>query len=78
MNSDLLTHAAIQTYTLHLQPQSGRNLSPQQQDGITQTIRLEGVERGKGTAVKMRWRAGYVLGGKQMNEQGEITGLGVP
>lgn len=67
-----------QAYTLNLQPQSGRSLAPNQQNGITQTIRLQGVEKGKGTSVKMRWRAGYTLAGKAMNEQGEVTGLGVP
>ncbi|KAK3708154.1 ARF-binding protein [Vermiconidia calcicola] len=77
--SDLTFQLAVtKGYTLHLQPQSGRSLSPNQQNGITQTIRLQGVERGKGTAVKMRWRAGYGFQGGQKNEQGEISGLGVP
>lgn len=65
-------------YTLHLQPQSGRVLGPNQQNGITQTIRLEGVERGKGMSVKMRYRASYSLAGTVTNEQGEIVGLGIP
>ena len=69
-----------QGYQLALQPQSGRALAPRRQNGITQTIRLQGVERGQGQHVKMRWRAGYVLGGtggQVQNEQGEIAGLGV-
>ncbi|KAK4549145.1 hypothetical protein LTR36_007602 [Oleoguttula mirabilis] len=71
--------AVTKAYTLHLQPQSSRHLAPHQQSpGITQTIRLQGCERGKGTSVKMRWRATYVLGGRQVNEQGELVGLGVP
>ncbi|KYG50368.1 hypothetical protein M433DRAFT_57267 [Acidomyces richmondensis BFW] len=70
--------AVTKGYTLHLQPQSSRTLAPRQQDGITQTIRLTGVERGKGTSVKMRWRASYAVDGQQMNEQGELGGLGVP
>ena len=68
----------VKGYTLHLQPQSSRTLAPNQQNGITQTIRLDGVERGKGTSVKMRWRASYSLDGEVRNEQGEIVGLGVP
>ncbi|KAK3690965.1 ARF-binding protein [Vermiconidia calcicola] len=77
--SDLTFQLAVtKGYTLHLQPQSGRSLAPNQQNGITQTIRLQGVEREKGTAVKMRWRAGYGFKGEQKNEQGEISGLGVP
>ncbi|EMC99640.1 hypothetical protein BAUCODRAFT_63239 [Baudoinia panamericana UAMH 10762] len=77
--SDLTFQLAVtKGYTLNLQPQSSRTLSPNQQNGITQTIRLQGVERGKGTGVKMRWRASYSLGGKAVNEQGELTGLGVP
>jgi ADP-ribosylation factor-binding protein GGA len=75
-NADSLT--LIQKgYTLQLQPQSSRNMAPRQQDGITQSIRLQGVERGKGTQVKMRWRASYTLGGESVNEQGELGGLGV-
>lgn len=66
-----------QGYTLKLEPQSGRSLSPHQQNGITQTIRVQGVETGKGSAVKMRWRASYSLAGKVVNEQGAIEGLGV-
>jgi len=66
-----------QGYTLKLEPQSGRSLSPQQQNGITQTIRVQGVEQGKGNVVKMRWRASYSLAGQVVNEQGAIEGLGV-
>ncbi|KAI5361534.1 Putative VHS domain, GAT domain, clathrin adaptor, appendage, Ig-like subdomain superfamily [Septoria linicola] len=70
--------AVTKGLSLKLEPQSGRNLAPNQQNGITQTIRLQGAERGKGTSVKMRWRASYSVAGKQQNEQGEINGLGVP
>lgn len=66
-----------QGYTLKLDPQSGRSLSPQQQNGITQSIRVQGVERGNGSAVKLRWRASYSVGGQVVNEQGAIDGLGV-
>ncbi|KAK5173060.1 ARF-binding protein [Saxophila tyrrhenica] len=69
--------AVTKAYTLHLLPQSSRSLSPGQKDGITQTIRLQGVERGKGGQVKMRWRASYVVGGESRNEQGELVGVGV-
>ncbi|KAK1033155.1 ARF-binding protein, partial [Friedmanniomyces endolithicus] len=59
-------------------PQSSRSLAPNQSQGITQSIRLQGVERGKGGTVKLRWRAGYSIAGVgAMNEQGEIVGLGV-
>lgn len=71
----------MQGYTLHLQPQSSRNLAPKQRDGITQTIRLQGVERGKGSTIKMRWRASYSIvssgASDAKNESGEIVGLGV-
>lgn len=66
-----------QGYTLKLQPQSGRMLQPNQQNGITQNIHLHGVERGKGSAVKMRWKASYMLGPERKEEQGEISSLGV-
>ncbi|EME40332.1 hypothetical protein DOTSEDRAFT_74959 [Dothistroma septosporum NZE10] len=69
--------AVTKGYTLKLEPQSGRSLSPKQQNGITQTIRLQGADRGKGNSIKMRWRASYTQAGSQQNEQGEINGLGV-
>ncbi|KAK8254641.1 ADP-ribosylation factor-binding protein GGA1 [Phyllosticta capitalensis] len=76
--SDLTIQLAVtRGYTLKLEPQSGRLLGPNQQNGVSQTIRLQGVPRGKGAAVKMRWKASYVLGSEQKNEQGEIASLGV-
>ncbi|TKA72930.1 hypothetical protein B0A55_06861 [Friedmanniomyces simplex] len=76
--SDLTFQLAVtKGLSLHLQPQSSRSLAPSQSNGITQTIRLQGVERGKGNGVKLRWRAGYSIAGVGMNEQGEIVGLGV-
>jgi len=38
---------------------------------------LQGVERGKGLGVKMRWRASYLLGGEKREEQRELAGVGV-
>ncbi|KAF2723455.1 VHS-domain-containing protein [Polychaeton citri CBS 116435] len=70
--------AVTKGYTLKLEPQSSRSMGPKQQDGIVQTIRLQGVERGKGPSVKMRWRASFTVGGQVRNEQGEINGVGIP
>lgn len=67
----------IQGFSLKLEPQSSRRLSPNQQNGITQNIKLQGVEKGKGGAVRMRWRASYSVGGQHKEEQGEIGNLGV-
>ncbi|KAF1980956.1 VHS domain protein [Aulographum hederae CBS 113979] len=69
--------AVTKSYTLKLEPQTGRSLAPQQLDGIMQTIRLVGVERGKGPAVKMRWKASYMVAAERKEEMGEITALGV-
>lgn len=60
-----------------MEPQSGVKLSPNQTDGIFQVIRLNGVPRGQGGNVKMRWKVGYQVGGKGMQEMGEIASLGV-
>jgi ADP-ribosylation factor-binding protein GGA len=60
-----------------MEPQTGRSLSPFQNNGITQVIRLHGVEYGKGSAVKLRWRVAYKVGGQLKQEQGEISELGV-
>jgi ADP-ribosylation factor-binding protein GGA len=64
-------------YQLKLEPQSGRNLAPSQRDGITQVISLLGVEQGKGEGVRMRWKAGYLVGGERKEEMGEVSGLGI-
>lgn len=62
---------------LQLEPQSGVTLAPNQRSGITQNIRINNVQRGSGTSVKMRWKASYSLGSQQKNEMGEIPSLGV-
>ena len=66
-----------QTYTLLLEPQSSVSLAPKQANGITQTIRLNGVQGGQGGNVKMRWKAAYHIGGVRKDEQGEIASLGI-
>jgi ADP-ribosylation factor-binding protein GGA len=68
---------SLQAFSLQLQPQSGRNLSPNQVDGIKQAIRLQGVAPGKGNAVRMRWRASYSVAGQPREESGEVSNLGV-
>jgi ADP-ribosylation factor-binding protein GGA len=60
-----------------MEPQSGRTLQPLQSKGITQVIHLNGVEYGKGTSVKMRWKVSYKVGATLKQEQGEIAELGV-
>ena len=43
-----------------------------------QTMRLHGVEPGKGHGVKLRWKASYWIASKeQRQEQGEIASLGL-
>lgn len=66
-----------QTYTLQLTPQSGRTLQPNQVNGITQPIEINGVPRGLGNSVKMRWKASYKAGGEMKMEQGEVGSLGI-
>jgi ADP-ribosylation factor-binding protein GGA len=60
-----------------MEPQTGRTLEPLQQQGISQVIHLSGVEYGNGSAVKMRWKLSYKVGGQPKFEQGEIPALGV-
>ncbi|KAL8766734.1 MAG: hypothetical protein Q9209_006556 [Squamulea sp. 1 TL-2023] len=69
--------AVTKNYTLHLTPQSGRTLQPNEQNGITQAIEINGVPRGSGNNVKMRWKASYKLGGEMKMEQGEVASLGI-
>ncbi|KAF2714128.1 ADP-ribosylation factor-binding protein-like protein GGA1 [Pleomassaria siparia CBS 279.74] len=69
--------AASKGCQLQLEPQTGVYLTPNQQNGITQVIRIKGVERGQGNNVKMRWKASYFLSGVKKDEMGEISNLGV-
>jgi ADP-ribosylation factor-binding protein GGA len=46
-------------------------------NGVTQTIRLLGVDMGMGGNVKMRWKASYFVDGARKDEMGEISALGV-
>ncbi|PVH92659.1 ADP-ribosylation factor-binding protein GGA1 [Periconia macrospinosa] len=69
--------AASKGAQLQLEPQTGVSLAPRQQNGVTQNIRLNGVQTGSGNNIKMRWKVSYSLGGNQKNEMGEIPSLGV-
>ncbi|RPB15274.1 VHS-domain-containing protein [Morchella conica CCBAS932] len=70
--------AVTKTLALKMQPQSGRFLQARQKDGVSQIIRVEGVARGAGGGVKMRWKASYRIGSGPINEeQGVIEGLPV-
>ncbi|KAF2799482.1 VHS-domain-containing protein [Melanomma pulvis-pyrius CBS 109.77] len=69
--------AASKGCQLQLEPQTGVYLMPKQQNGITQVIRLNGVQRGQGSNVKMRWKASYFVSGAKKDEMGEIPSLGV-
>ncbi|KAK6582524.1 hypothetical protein PZA11_004932 [Diplocarpon coronariae] len=76
--SELTFMAAVtKGYSLRLQPQSGRLLQPREQAGVKQVIYLHGVEQGKGDSVKLRWKASYKVGAQVVNEQGEISSLGI-
>lgn len=70
--------AASKGAQLQLEHQTGVNLAPNQKNGITQNIRLAGVQRGSGNSIKMRWKVSYSLGGQPKSEMGEIPSLGVP
>jgi ADP-ribosylation factor-binding protein GGA len=69
--------AVTKTYSLKLEPQSGRELGPKGSKPISQVIRLSGVEAGKGESVRMRWKLSYSMGGEKKEEMGEVGGLGV-
>ncbi|KAL1602747.1 ARF-binding protein [Paraconiothyrium brasiliense] len=69
--------AASKGAQLQLEHQSGVTLAPNQRNGITQNIRLNGVQRGSGNNIKMRWKVTYSVGGQSKNEMGEIPSLSV-
>lgn len=67
----------IQAYRLQLRPQSGREISALQQNGVQQEMLVDGVEPGQGNAMKMRFRVSYVAGGQVKEEQGMVPPLGI-
>ncbi|KAH7138284.1 ADP-ribosylation factor-binding protein-like protein GGA1 [Dendryphion nanum] len=70
--------AVSKAYQQQMEHQSGVSLAPNQQGGISQIIRLNGVQTGQGGNVKMRWKVSYLLAGVRKDEMGEILNLGVP
>jgi len=69
--------AVEKSYSLHLQPQSGRDMLPAVAHGITQKILLTGVPEGKGNVVKMRFKLSYQQEGQVHEEQGNVPSLGI-
>ena len=63
--------------TLKMEPQSSRKIDPNTRAGVTQVIRLFGVEQGKGGQVKVRWKVGFMIGGVAREEMGEVANLGI-
>ncbi|KAJ5224928.1 uncharacterized protein N7469_008431 [Penicillium citrinum] len=75
---DLHFQVAVEkAYTLHLKPQSGRDIAPQQQQGVSQEMVLDGVDSGKGNSVKIRFKVSYKVGNEAREEQGMVPALGV-
>jgi ADP-ribosylation factor-binding protein GGA len=67
----------MQSYKLQLRPQSGRDVAPQQQNGVQQEMLMDGIDVGKGDSVKIRFRVSYKLGGEAREEQGMVPPLGI-
>ncbi|CAI7618218.1 unnamed protein product [Penicillium manginii] len=75
---DLHFQVAVEkSYTLQLKPQTGRDIAPQQQQGVSQEMVLDGVDSGKGNLVKIRFKVAYKVGGEAREEQGMVPALGV-
>ncbi|KAJ5328209.1 hypothetical protein N7452_008599 [Penicillium brevicompactum] len=69
--------AVEKSYTLQLRPQSGRDVAPQQQNGVQQEMLMDGIDVGKGNSVKIRFKVSYKLGGEAREEQGMVPALGI-
>ncbi|CAP94560.1 hypothetical protein E8E15_002914 [Penicillium rubens] len=75
---DLHFQVAVEkSYTLQLRPQSGRDIAPQQQNGVQQEMLIDGIDVGKGNSVKIRFKVFYKLGGEAREEQGMVPALGI-
>ncbi|KAI1811107.1 ADP-ribosylation factor-binding protein GGA2 [Poronia punctata] len=73
--SDLHFQLAVtKGYELQLQPQTGRVLQPNQENGVTQIIQVwkAGDKTTKVDSARLRWRVSYKLGSETKGEMGEI------
>ncbi|OAA59838.1 VHS subgroup [Niveomyces insectorum RCEF 264] len=66
--------AVTRGFELRLQPQSGRTLAPHTARGIQQTMEVSHAQDKslKVTALKLRWRLAYRLGGQTRTDTGEV------
>ncbi|KAL4930678.1 VHS domain protein [Aspergillus undulatus] len=69
--------AVEKAYTLHLRPQSGRDVAPLQTNGVQQEMLIDGIDMGKGNAIKIRFRVSYRVGSETKEEQGMVPALGI-
>ncbi|KAF3013081.1 hypothetical protein G7054_g6336 [Neopestalotiopsis clavispora] len=78
--SDLHFELAVtKGYELQVQPQTGRNLGPNQRYGVTQTMQVwhAGDRSKKVESIKLRWRVSYKLGTEVKSEVGSIPEFGL-
>ncbi|KAJ5130800.1 uncharacterized protein N7515_006839 [Penicillium bovifimosum] len=76
--SELHFQVAVEkAYTLQLRPQSGRDIAPEQQNGVQQEMLMDGIDSGKGNSVKIRYKVSYKLGGEAREHQGMVPPLGI-
>ncbi|KAI0508726.1 ADP-ribosylation factor-binding protein GGA2 [Xylaria bambusicola] len=66
--------AVTKGYELKLQPQTGRTLEPNQENGVTQLIQVwhAGEPAKKVDSARLRWRVSYKWGAENKAETGEI------
>ncbi|KAI0425766.1 ADP-ribosylation factor-binding protein GGA2 [Xylaria sp. FL1042] len=66
--------AVTKGYELKLQPQTGRELQPNQDNGVTQAIQIwhAGEPARKVESARLRWRVSYKWGAETKAEMGEI------
>lgn len=60
-----------------MRPQSGRDVGPNQTNGVQQEMLVDGVETGKGNSIKMRFKVSYRMGNERKEEQGMVPALGI-
>ncbi|KAK6854686.1 ADP-ribosylation factor-binding protein GGA1 [Apiospora arundinis] len=71
--------AVTKGYELQLQPQTGRNLQPNQKYGVTQNMQVwhAGDKTKKVETIKLRWRVSYKIGSETKNEMGDVAEFGI-
>ncbi|KMQ44021.1 Coatomer/clathrin adaptor appendage, Ig-like subdomain [Trichophyton rubrum] len=77
LTSCFLSFKLLQSYSLQLRPQSGRDIAPYQKIGVQQQLQMDGVQPGKGNTVRLRYKVSFKVGQELNESDGLVPSLGI-